>query len=240
MKKFTQFILPLIFISLTSNFLFAQTSENKASVFKKMDIQLSVGAFWSHVDPDPKIAPEQHNVFSSYDQWGPQFMVHIELNDRLSFGLGYKRSSNFIQMDTTSISPRSLNNRWNYINYEFKDWEIPLRVRYIFSKKSIRPFLDASISLNGLSQFRQFGFYFDRSNPSGGNEFTQLGAPENNASYDIGGGLYIDIVKNVAIVLDARYQLAEFFWISKGPIQLTRMQIGLGLNWNLYEKNWQN
>lgn len=224
------------------NFLSAQQEADiKPSVFKEMEIHVGMGTNWANVNPVVQYNPQRFNVFPRYNQWGIQFMVNIELNDRISISTGFKRTSNFIEMDTTEFVPRSLNDRWSYRVYDFKDWEIPLRFRYIFSQKSIRPFLDASISLNGLSQFSIYGFRFNRSNPSSTrDELFLTGSPENNGSYDLGGGVYIDIGKKLSLMLDARIQLSEFFWISKEPIQLKRQIIGMSLYWNLLERKLGN
>lgn len=237
MSKIIQAFFLLLFLVIFSNFLSAQqSSQKKPSVFKEMEIHLGLGTYWARVNPEVQYDPERFNVFYDYDQWGIQFTVDVELNDKISFSTGFKRTSNTIQMDTSAFPPRSLNDRWSYFVYDFKEWEIPLRFRYIFSKKSIKPFLDGAISLNGLSQFSITGFRFNRSNPSGGDEFIYRGDPLNNASYDLGGGLYIDIGNKLTLMFDARYQLAEFFYISREPIQLKRPILGMSLYWTLIER----
>lgn len=231
-----------IFLSLFFVDAFAQTTgETKPSVFKKMEWRVGAGAFWHDATPDINYKPERFGVFEGFNTIGGQFLFDIELNDRLGFTTGFKISSGNIFSDSVNYPTTRYPEQWTRINYDFTELEIPLRVRYYISTGKIRPFVDFSISLNRFLDFTYSGtnfvpFFFP---PPEGQDFSQAGEPRNNASYDIGGGLYVDLGKNLSLMLDARYQLAEYYWGFRREIVMQRPVISAAIFWRIRDTVWR-
>lgn len=236
MTKVYTIFFALIFIN--TSFLFSQ-GKPKPSVFKKMEIRLGAGAFWLTTDPEINYKPERFGSFEGFSSVGGQILIDIELNDKLGFTSGFKLSPGNIFADSVNYPTPARPEQWTRINYDFTEWEIPLRFRYYISKGKIRPYVDFSISLNRFYEFTYSGTNFTPFFLIEGEDFEEKGIPRNNASYDIGGGVYIDFGEKLSFMFDARYQLAELYWGFRREIVMQRPVIGAGFFWRLNETVWR-
>lgn len=235
-KLFSLFLPFLIFVSP----LYAQISPaEKPSVFKKMEVRIGAGAFWHNSNPEINYKPERFSTFLGYSRGGWQLLFDLEFNDRFSISTGFKTASGDIFMDSTKYPATANLDSWTYIHYDFQEWEIPLRFRYYFGNGKLRPFVDGAISLNRFSRFTYRGITFRSFFAPEGEAFTEEGIPRNNASYDLGGGVHLDLSNNFSLLLDARYQLAELYWGPTKEIVMQRPVLGMAILWRLNESVWQ-
>lgn len=210
--------------------------EVSPSVFKKVELRLGVGGFGHKIVPDLATNPERYAIFTGSSNIGWQVLFDLEINDKFAFSTGFKTSPGNIHSDSVNIPSSSYPDQRSVIDYDFQEWEIPLRFRYYFGKRKLHPYIDGSISINRFSSF-----YYSRSDyhpvsfPDGKHEKTKSRS-KLNTSFDAGVGLHYELTTKLSIALDARYQLAELYWSYNGKeIILNRPIIGLGVFWKLKE-----
>lgn len=234
MRKEAKFSCILLLLVSLSSSIWAQNGEPTPSVFEKLEFRIGAGAFYTFSNTTINYKPERFGVFTDFRSTGWSIMIDLDINDKVGFSTGFKTSPGQFGSDSVNY-PTILNpEQWTTLNYEFQEWEIPLKFRYYLGKGRIRPYLDISISLNRFSKFTYSGTNYLPWNLSG-DDFVIEGESRNNASYDAGGGAYIDLTNKISLALDARYQLAELYWGYKREIVIKRPIIGASIFWKFKE-----
>jgi len=232
-RKEAKIIAMLLLLFSIASHIWAQ--QTKPSVFEKLEFRIGAGGFWTNSNTIINYKPERFGVFTDFKSTGWSLMLDLEINDKIGFSTGFKTSPGQFSSDSVNYPTTTYPDQWTSINYDFQEWEIPLRFRYYISKGSIKPYLDISISINQFSRFTYSGTNY-LPWVLEGEDFTIEEESKNNASYDVGGGVYIDLTDKISLALDARYQFAELYWRHRREIVIKRPVFGAGIYWKFKEK----
>lgn len=204
--KFTciSFFMAVFFSCLSFNLVAQPNYEKKEPFFKQLELRLGTGGFWHKSTPH---IPSTFQVYQGFQSLGLGFYFELLLNDRAALTTGLKTSPGTLFSNSIGIETSNPLYRYDIVTWEFQEWEVPITFKYYFLNGKIKPFVLGNLGLNWSTRFTQFGTHINPLRPPYEEDFRNENIKTaRSESFDIGGGVRIDLKENISLQVNGSYQ----------------------------------